>query len=105
MDVTEKSMDELVQEIGQGFLGTTYVEKTLEVEGDEPLVVNLVGLDCTTYLESIITLARLAKKGSLSVEGYEKELEFLRYRDGKRDHYPSRLHYFSDWIYENGQKG
>ncbi|MEO0471374.1 MAG: N-acetylmuramoyl-L-alanine amidase-like domain-containing protein, partial [Bacteroidota bacterium] len=104
-DVSDVSIDKLIQDIGRSFLGTTYVEKTLEVEGDEPLVINLIGLDCTTYLESIVSLTRLAKKGELSEAAYEKELEFLRYRDGKRAHYPSRLHYFSDWIYENEQKG
>ncbi|MFK7923110.1 MAG: N-acetylmuramoyl-L-alanine amidase-like domain-containing protein [Bacteroidia bacterium] len=104
-DFTQSSIQETVIEIGKDFLNTPYVEKTLEVAGDEPLVVNLVGLDCTTYLESIVTLSRLAKLGRLTRADYEKELEFLRYRDGKRAAYPSRLHYFSDWIYDNQQKG
>jgi hypothetical protein len=43
--------------------------------------------------------------GRLTIEDYEKELEFLRYRDGVRTDYPSRLHYFSEWIYDNAQKG
>ena len=29
----------------------------------------------------------------------------IRYRDGVIDQYPSRLHYFSDWIYDNVKKG
>jgi hypothetical protein len=29
----------------------------------------------------------------------------IRYRDGVIDQYPSRLHYFSDWIYDNVEKG
>ncbi|WP_421775402.1 N-acetylmuramoyl-L-alanine amidase-like domain-containing protein [Gracilimonas sp.] len=32
---------------------------------------------------------------------YTKELEKIRYRDGKKGDYPTRLHYFSDWIYNN----
>jgi hypothetical protein len=99
------SLDEWVQKIGLAYLNTPYVEKTLEVEGDEPLVINLTGLDCTTYLESVVTLARLSQQGRFTFEDYQKELEFLRYRNGRRNHYPSRLHYFSDWIYENQQKG
>ena len=104
-DVSHKSMNDLVLEIGTGFLNTPYVEKTLDLPGDEKLIINLVGLDCTTYLETVITLVRLTKLGQFSFEDYEKQLEFLRYRDGVRTDYPSRLHYFSDWIYNNQQKG
>jgi len=105
MDLSQKSMNELVSEIGVVFLNTPYVEKTLETQGEEKLVINLIGLDCTTFLESVVTLARLAKLGNLTFEDYEKDLEFLRYRDGIRKDYPSRLHYFSDWIYHSTQKG
>ncbi len=105
IDVSQKSMNELAGDIGVWFLSTPYVEKTLDVPGDEQLVINLMGLDCTTFLESVVTLARLTKLGHLTFEDYEKELEFLRYRDGIRTDYPSRLHYFSDWIYHSIQKG
>ena len=104
-DISEKTINEVVTEIGGWFLGTPYVEKTLEVGSDESLVINLTGLDCTTFLESVVTLARVAKMGRFTYEDYEKELEFLRYRNGVRTDYPSRLHYFSEWIYDNGQKG
>ncbi|MEM6345027.1 MAG: N-acetylmuramoyl-L-alanine amidase-like domain-containing protein [Bacteroidota bacterium] len=104
-NLTSKSINELMIEVGKHFINTPYVEKTLEVTGDEPLVINLMGLDCTTYLETVITLSRLAKMNRLSRAEYEKELTYLRYRDGVRNSYPSRLHYFSDWIYENEQKG
>ncbi|MDZ7608048.1 MAG: DUF1460 domain-containing protein [Cyclobacteriaceae bacterium] len=105
MDLSQKSMNDLVGDIGVMFLNTPYVEKTLDTPGDEKLVINLMGLDCTTFLESVVTLARLTKLGRLSFDDYEKELEFLRYRDGIRTDYPSRLHYFSDWIYHSIQKG
>ena len=105
IDVEQKSMNELVIEIGTWFLNTPYVEKTLEVEGDERLVINLTGLDCTTYLESVVTMARIAKMRRFTFEDYEEELENLRYRNGIAADYPSRLHYFSDWIYDNMQKG
>lgn len=105
MDLSEKSPNDLTIEIGTWFLNSPYVEKTLELPGEEKLVINLTGLDCTTYLETVITLTRLAKLGKFTFEDYEQELEFLRYQDGIRKDYPSRLHYFSDWIYQNEQKG
>lgn len=104
-DLSGKTIQELTVEIGESFLGTPYVEKTLELPGDEKLVINLTGLDCTTYLETVVTLARIAKAGNLTFEAFEQELERLRYQEGIRKDYSSRLHYFSDWIYQNQEKG
>jgi hypothetical protein len=104
-DHSGESIQNLIVEIGKNFLGTPYVEKTLELPGAERLVINLTGLDCTTYLETVVTLARIAKQGQLSYESYERELEKLRYQDGTSIDYASRLHYFSDWIYQNQGKG
>ena len=100
-----QSTTELAAEIGQWFLKTEYVEKTLEIPGPEKLVINLQGLDCTTYLESVVALARLAKSGENTMEAFEVELENIRYRHGKNEGYPSRLHYFSDWLAQNDAKG
>lgn len=103
--LSEKPINEVIIEIGKSFLNTEYVAHTLEQDGDEQLVINLTGLDCTTFLETSLTFARCIKKGKTSFEDYQNELTFIRYRDGKLDKYPSRLHYFSDWIYNNKQKG
>lgn len=100
-----QSPNELAAEIGQWFLKTEYVEKTLEIPGPEQLVINLQGVDCTTYLESVVALTRLAKQGENSMEAFEHELETIRYRHGKNEGYPSRLHYFSDWLAQNEVKG
>jgi hypothetical protein len=35
---------------------------------------------------------------------YAAALERIRYRGGRRDGYPSRLHYFTDWLRDNGRK-
>ncbi|MCJ7553160.1 MAG: DUF1460 domain-containing protein [Ignavibacteriaceae bacterium] len=103
--LAEKPLNEIIVEIGKSFLGTEYVAHTAEKEGEEQLVINFSGLDCTTFLETSLTLARCIKQNKFSFEDYQKELTLIRYRDGKIDRYPSRLHYFSDWIYNNVQKG
>ncbi len=95
---------DVIIEIGKSFLGTPYKAKTLEVEGDERLVVNLRGFDCVTFLENVLVFARLVKKDDLDFSAYKSELQYVRYRKGIIDKYPSRLHYFSDWIYDNEQK-
>jgi hypothetical protein len=102
---TDFSINDWIVEIGKDFLSTPYVEKTLEIPGPEQLVIDLQGVDCTTYVETVVTLARMAEMKNFSIETFENELETLRYRTGKNEGYPSRLHYFSDWIYENEQKG
>lgn len=104
-NLAEQPIGDVIAEVGKSFLGTEYLSHGLEKDGDEQLVINLNGLDCTTFLENSLVLARCLKKEKTSFEDYMNELEFIRYRDGVIDEYPSRLHYFSDWIYDNVKKG
>ncbi len=103
--LSEKPISEIISEVGRSFLETPYEAFSLEKEGEEQLVIHLTGLDCTTFLENTLTLSRCIKKQKTSFEDYQKELTFIRYRDGKLNEYPSRLHYFSDWIFNNTHKG
>jgi hypothetical protein len=103
-DQSGKTTAELVVATGKSLLGTPYVAHTLESE-NEQLVVNLRELDCTTYAENCLAIARCIKQGTTSFEDFTKELQKIRYRNGKIEDYPSRLHYFSDWIFENEKRG
>ncbi len=91
--------------IGKTFLGTPYVAKTLEVGEVESLVINLQGLDCTTYVENVLAFSLLSRTNNPDFNSYTDTLERIRYRDGKLDGYGSRLHYFTEWIANNEQKG
>ena len=91
--------------VGKTFLGTPYVAKTLEVGDTESLVVNLQGLDCTTYVENVLAFSSILKAGNSNFDHYLQALENVRYKDGKLDGYASRLHYFSEWIANNEKKG
>jgi hypothetical protein len=104
-NLQEKPIGDVISEIGKKFLGTEYEAFAIEKDGEEQLVIHLSGLDCTTFLENAVVFTRLVKSGRNSFEEYQKELSFIRYRDGKLERYPSRLHYFSDWITNNSQKG
>lgn len=99
------AMAELVTEIGLSFRGTPYVAATLENGLDEKLVINLRELDCTTFVENCLAMARTIKLGKTDFESFATELERIRYRDGLRNKYLSRLHYFSEWIHNNHTKG
>ena len=99
------SSGDLLTQTALFFLDTPYVAHTLEGNDEEQLVVNLRGLDCVTIVESSMALVRAFQAGELTEERFKKELQFIRYRDGIIDGYPSRLHYFSDWIVNNEKNG
>lgn len=96
---------DLVVKIGMDFLNTPYVAKTLDKSLEEKLVVNLHQLDCTTFAENCLALARTVKSGDPTVSRFCAELEGIRYRNGRLDGYASRLHYFSEWILDNEARG
>ncbi|NUM69233.1 MAG: DUF1460 domain-containing protein [Ignavibacteriaceae bacterium] len=98
-------LNAVISKVASSFAGTDYVGFTLETDGPEVLTVNFRGLDCTTFLETAVTVARTCADGKDSFEEYLQKLEEIRYRGGKLNGYPSRLHYFSDWIYDNVKKG
>ncbi len=104
-NLSDKPIGDVIAEIGKSFIGTNYETSGIEKEGKEQLVIDLTGLDCTTFLENTLVFARLVKEGKNTFNDYLAELTFLRYRNGVIDKYPSRLHYFSDWIYNNEKKG
>lgn len=105
-------LGDAIARMGSLFLGTPYVPRTLEVPGPERLVVNLRGLDCVTFVESVLALTRFQRVHGLALlsdppearRRYEADLAALRYRGGSPDGYASRLHYFSEWLAE-GEAG
>ncbi|MDH6315039.1 hypothetical protein M2459_000974 [Parabacteroides sp. PF5-5] len=96
-------MNELVAETTKFFLGTPYVAATLEAE-PEGLVVNLREMDCATLVDNVIALSRTLKETAPSFDSFCRNLQEIRYRNGKLDGYTSRLHYTSDWVYENDKR-
>ena len=84
--------------LARQFLGVPYVAHTLEINDDERLVVNTRQLDCTTFVETVTALKLCAQTGKHSFADYQAALSQLRYRQGRMAGYPSRLHYFTDWI-------
>jgi len=101
---TDKSTAELVVLVGKFFMETPYLASSLEFE-PENLVINLRELDCTTYAENCLAIANSLKGSNPTFEQFTNELRNIRYRNGIIEGYLSRLHYFSDWIYENDKKG
>lgn len=95
----------LMVETARFFLGTPYVAGTLE-EVPERLVINLHGLDCMTLVENTTALAWSVKHRP-AFDGYASALKDMRYRNAGNAtlDYTDRLHYTTDWIYENEKRG
>ena len=99
-----KPFSELILAVGRYFLDAPYEPDTLEREGREELVVNLRAFDCVTFVENSVVLASLIRSGKTAFADFTAALEKIRYRRGRCDGYASRLHYFTDWIHDNGRK-
>lgn len=87
------------------FLDVPYVAHTLEVNDDEQLVINVEELDCTTLVETVTALTLCVYRKEFTYAAYQNALRNMRYRDGVINGYPSRIHYFTDWIMSNQQAG
>ena len=99
------SMDEVMGNVALLLLGKPYVGGTLEINKKEKCVVNLDELDCVTFFENTLALARCIKLKQYTFQDLIKQVTLTRYRNGILNGYTSRLHYTADWIYDNGKKG
>ena len=96
---------DLVLTIGKFFVGAPYKIGTLETNKTEHLIVNLREFDCVTFVENVVTITWLLRSRERSFESFQRLLQKIRYRRGRLQGYSSRLHYFSEWIYDNRKKG
>lgn len=111
--LAEGPIGRAVAGLGETFVGTTYTPGTLEAPGSERLVINLRELDCVTFVENVLALVTFIRRdGAAALQDpasarakYEGYLRGLRYRGGVLAGYPSRLHYFSEWLADNERRG
>jgi hypothetical protein len=100
---------ERIMAVGKSFLGTRYVNYTLEIDDHvEAPSVNMDGLDCWTFFEISVGFARMLemKSGNYTPSDLLAMIELDRYRGGRcNGSYTSRLHFLEDWIYDNEQRG
>jgi len=102
---SELPIGERIGAIGVALRQTPYVVATLELYEDrEVCSVNLRGLDCVTFFESSLAFARMLRRGGRTPDALLAEVTFTRYRGGQLTDYASRLHYLSDWFFDNEHK-
>jgi hypothetical protein len=101
-----------IARIGELAVGTPYEAHLLDAylrRGDgpitEPLTLSLTRFDCTSFVESCVAVARAARAGGTpSWKGFGREVERMRYRNGLRGDYTTRLHYFSEWVADGDKR-
>ena len=99
-------MGEVVGHVATYLRETPYVNHTLDHSADtEYCIVNLQELDCVTFVETTLALSRMIKLGLNAPNDLAKQIQLFRYRDGVCDGFTSRLHYMSDWLYDNDRRG
>ncbi len=87
---------ELIGKIALELQGTPYVGFTLEASKDsEYCVVNLKGLDCVTFFEDALCLARMIKRGKSLAGGPHRRSanHALSRRQNGRLHHTAPLHH------------
>jgi hypothetical protein len=102
-----------IARIGETFVGSPYLPGTLDPPGPERLVINLRAMDCVTFVENMLAMAHFVREAPADVlerpeeamRLYQAMIERVRYRDGRLAGYPSRLHYFTDWLGDNARRG
>lgn len=90
--------------IGKEFLGVPYVGNTLDEDTGEHCVIRFDAFDCVTFFEISLDIARILIKKNPAYSALVDEVTFTRYRGGHLTDFTSRLHYTSDWIFDNTQK-
>ncbi len=103
--LSTRPLQDIIISVATHFIGSPYVANTLDTEEEEKLIVNVREFDCTTFVENVLAISFCIKSGNTKVDDFLKALQNFRYRHGLIDQYPSRLHYFSEWLVENEQKG
>lgn len=98
--------------VGELAAGSPYQPGTLETylkaQGDphqEPLTLSLSHFDCVTLVEACIAVSRAACDAAPGWDAFAQRMAQMRYRDGARSGYASRLHYFSEWISDGARRG
>lgn len=102
-------MGKRVGRFGRAMAGTPYLGFSLEIDDAiEAPSANLEGVDCWTFFEICLGMARMIETGKESYQPGDllAEIETTRYRGGRcSGNYLDRIHYLVDWYADNHARG
>lgn len=84
-------------------MGTPYKAGALDVNKTEQLTYVSDAFDCVTFVEYVCALSIYQVGYADWDKRIEDNIQKLRYRSGVIEGYMSRIHYFSEWIFQNTQ--
>ena len=95
--------------IGRELIGVPYTGFTLEIDDRvECPSCNCAGLDCWTFFETVLGIARMIERPqpAYTPQHLLREIEWTRYRAGRcTGNYLDRIHYLNEWFWDNGARG
>lgn len=95
--------------VARELIGTSYVNYSLEVDDKiESPVVSLKGMDCWTYYENALAIARMLhyQPAPYKPQDMLHMVEIERYRNGVcTGSYLSRMHHLEEVFYDNQRRG
>jgi len=100
----DESFGALIVRVAEAALGRPYADAPA-ADGAEVVNINVSAFECVSFVESSLAMARCIWQGTPTATCFSKEVVTIRYRDGRIDGYPSRLHYFEDWMGNNARRG
>lgn len=99
--LSDRPIGEIMQAIATQFLGASYKKNLLDESPEEKLFISLDKFDCVLFVETVLAIARGVATQDYAYDRFVDRVRDERYRNGEIRGYCSRLHYFSDWIYDN----
>lgn len=100
-----KPLGQAIEFFALQLLGQPYKAGLLDQTPDEELFLSLTQFDCVLFVESVLAIAHSFRSPIPSDQQFSQRVQALRYRDGQRTNYCSRLHYFSEWLDNNQARG
>lgn len=95
--------------VAREIVGTPYINYSLEVDDKiESPVVNMIGMDCWTYYENALAIARMLryKPAPYKPQDMLQMVEIERYRGGIcTGSYLSRMHHLEEVFHDNQRRG
>ncbi len=102
--LSDRPIGQIIQAIGDNFLGQPYAEGLLDKSGTEKLIITLNKFDCVLFVETVLAISRGVAIKDYDYQNFVNRIEEQRYLNGKMNGYCSRLHYFSEWINDNQKR-
>ena len=100
---TRDTFGDYLQRVAMARLGSPYFDPPPTEEG-ERFEVDVDRFQCVSFVELSLATAQCAWAAHPPKPAYSAAPSCWRYRGGQRDGYPSKLHYFSEWLLDAQRK-